>query len=104
VQKIVDETDWITITIGETSTYKVNQNDLPYTIKADYRTGSKFKHNIYGEGIVVNTSNGKSGKGDLNGKLDWVEVKFDKGYVSKGKYYDTRKITNVFTSSSMGIS
>jgi hypothetical protein len=77
--------------------FKIDPETLSYTPKTDYRKGSKFSHKTYGEGIVVNTSSGSKGTGNPQGKLDWVEVKFEKPYLKAGKLLDTRIINNVHT-------
>ena len=50
-----------------------------------------------GKGKIVNTSNGAAGKGDANGKLDWVEVDFGKPFLSGGKLQTVRRIPNIYT-------
>jgi hypothetical protein len=79
---------------------KLTVDELPYTIRTDYRKGATFTHNDYGTGTIITTSNGNSGKGDLLGKLDWVEVDFGKPYVSKGELKKTRIINNIYTTAS----
>ena len=81
----------------EVSNKKVSKEDLPYKVKSDYRTGSKFIHNDYGTGTVVTTSVGTKGDPGISGVLDWIEVDFGKPFVSGGKLQKTRKIPNVYT-------
>jgi hypothetical protein len=78
----------------------LSAEDLPYTVRTDYRKGASFTHNKYGTGTIVTTSNGNSGKGDLSGKLEWVEVDFGKPYVSGGELKKTRIINNIYTTAS----
>jgi hypothetical protein len=77
---------------------------LPYSLKTDYRKGSNFEHNEYGKGTVVTTSAGSGGKGDSQGRLDWIEVDFGKPYLSKGEFKKTRIIPKVYTSISPSLS
>tara|TARA_B110000503_G_C7131333_1_gene406933 strand:- start:345 stop:1106 length:762 start_codon:yes stop_codon:yes gene_type:complete len=76
---------------------KLSQEQLPYTIRTDYRKGADFEHEKYGKGKIVNTSAGAAGKGDANGKLDWVETDFGKEFVSNGKVQTVRRIPNIYT-------
>jgi hypothetical protein len=76
---------------------KLSIENEPYTIRTDYRKGADFEHEKYGKGKIVNTSNGTSGKGDANGKLDWVEVDFGKPFLSGGKLQTVRRIPNIYT-------
>jgi hypothetical protein len=81
----------------------IDPSTLPYSIRTDYRKGANFEHDDYGKGVIVNTSTGAGGKGDSQGKLDWVEVDFGKPYVSKGDLKKTRIIPNIYTSVSPSI-
>lgn len=76
---------------------RISQEYLPYVIRTDYRKGAEFEHEKYGKGKIVNTSTGVGGKGDANGKLDWVEVDFGKPFVSGGKLQTVRRIPNIYT-------
>jgi len=78
----------------------LSAEDLPYTVRTDYRKGASFTHNKYGTGTIVTTSAGNSGKGDLSGKLEWVEVDFGKPYVFGGELKKTRIINNIYTTAS----
>jgi hypothetical protein len=76
---------------------KSSPENEPYTVRTDYRKGADFEHEKYGKGKIVNTSNGAAGKGDANGKLDWVEVDFGKEFLSGGKLQTVRRIPNIYT-------
>ena len=77
---------------------RLSQEQLPYVIRTDYRKGADFEHEKHGKGTIVNTSTGASGRGDANGKLDWVEVDFGKLFVSGGgKPQTVRRIPNIYT-------
>lgn len=73
------------------------EDTVDYIVRTDYRKGADFVHKIYGKGTIVTTSTGVGGKGDTNGKLDWVDVDFGKPYVSKGQLQTVRRINPVFT-------
>jgi hypothetical protein len=73
------------------------EDSVEYEVKTDYRKGGKFIHQKHGIGTVVNTSTGTSGKGDTNGKLDWVDVDFNKPYLKGGVFTSIRRISPVFT-------
>jgi hypothetical protein len=73
------------------------ENTVDYVVRTDYRKGADFVHETYGKGTIVTTSTGAGGKGDTNGKLDWVDVDFGKPYVSKGQLQTVRRIGPVFT-------
>lgn len=81
---------------------KEKENQLPsiqnleYIPRTDYRKNVIFKHQKYGEGTVLNTSNGVGGKGDMNGKLEWIDVDFKKPYLKDGKLTTVRRIVNVY--------
>lgn len=79
---------------------KLSADELPYIIRTDYRKGATFTHKDYGTGTIITTSNGNSGKGDLSGKLEWVEVDFGKPYALKGELKKTRIINNIYTTAS----
>lgn len=81
----------------------INIKDLPYKLRTDYRKGEKFEHNTYGKGIIINTSSGVGGKGDSRGRLDWIEVKFEKPYVSGGQLKQTRILNNIYTLTSSNL-
>lgn len=76
---------------------KPSQEQVPYIVRTDYRKGADFEHEKFGKGKIVNTSTGTGGKGDANGKLDWVDVDFGKPFVSGGKLQTVRRIPNVYT-------
>jgi hypothetical protein len=78
----------------------LSAEDLPYTIRTDYRKGASFTHNKYGTGTIIATSTGNSGKGDQLGRLEWVEVDFGKPYVTGGEFKTTRIINNIYTTTS----
>lgn len=71
--------------------------ELDYKPRTDYRKGAKFVHDKFGEGIIVNTSNGTGGKGDANGRLDWVDVDFGKKFLKGGILTSVRRINNIHT-------
>ena len=73
------------------------ENTVDYVVRTDYRKGADFVHKIYGKGTIVTTSTGAGGKGDTNGKLDWVDIDFGKPYVSKGQLQTIRRVSPVFT-------
>jgi hypothetical protein len=73
------------------------EDSVDYTVRTDYRKGAEFNHKTYGKGTIVTTSTGVGGKGDTNGRLDWVDVDFGKPYVSKGQLQTVRRINPVFT-------
>lgn len=78
---------------------KITKASLPYTVKTDYRvsTGTpNFTHRMYGAGKIVDTSSGKSGKADQQGKLEWIDVDFGKPYLFKGKIKTIRRIDNIY--------
>ena len=77
---------------------KIKEEDLPYKVRTDYRTGANFEHKVYGTGKIVTTSSGNRGIADSRGMLDWVEVDFGKPYISGGKMLKTRKIPNIYSS------
>ena len=73
------------------------EDTVDYTVRTDYRKGADFVHKTYGKGTIVTTSTGVGGKGDTNGKLDWVDVDFGKPYVKGGQLQTVRRISPVFT-------
>jgi hypothetical protein len=73
------------------------EDSVEYTVRTDYRKGAPFTHKKHGDGTIVNTSTGTSGKGDMGGRLDWVDVDFKKMYVSKGVPTTIRRISPVYT-------
>jgi hypothetical protein len=76
---------------------KIDERDLPYKVKTDYRVGSKFTHNNLGIGTITNTSSGTKGTANSKGMLDWIEIDFGKPYVSNGKLTTLRRINNIYT-------
>ena len=93
------------ISLDEPSSKKelIDPSTLPYFLRTDYRKGANFEHDDYGKGVIINTSAGASGKGDSQGRLDWVEVDFGKPYLSKGEFKKTRIIPKIYTSISPSI-
>lgn len=79
------------------STATVGKEDVPYTVRTDYRKGADFEHNQYGKGKVVTTSAGVKGDPGASGVLDWVDVDFGKPYVKSGQLTTVRRIPNVYT-------
>jgi hypothetical protein len=75
---------------------EINQQDLPYKIRTDYRKDAKFTHNQYGTGTIVNTSVGVKGDPGGRGKLDWVDVDFGKPFLKGGKFTSIRRIEPVY--------
>jgi len=82
---------------SETPKETPKEESVDYTVRTDYRKGAPFSHKQHGEGTIVNTSTGTGGKGDTNGKLDWVDVDFKKMFVSKGVPTTIRRISPVYT-------
>jgi hypothetical protein len=82
---------------SETPKETPKEESVDYTVRTDYRKGAAFTHKQHGEGTIVNTSAGVGGKGDTNGKLDWVDVDFKKMYVFKGVPTTIRRISPVYT-------
>lgn len=83
---------------GKTTTKEIPTEDsVDYTVRTDYRKGANFNHNKWNDGIIVNTSNGVGGKGDANGKLDWVDVDFGTMFVKGGVPTSIRRISPVYT-------
>ena len=78
---------------------KISKEDLPYTVRTDYRIGANFDHKDYGTGKIVATSTGNAGKADQRGMLAWVDVDFGKLYLSGGKLTKIRRINNVYAKS-----
>jgi hypothetical protein len=103
----------VEVLIAPSNEFKINLDDLmaqkekplipdessvDYEVRTDYRKGSNFVHNIHGKGKVMDASNG--GFGDPRGKVDWLEVKFDKDVkpiLRSGKLSSTRRISPVYT-------
>lgn len=75
----------------------ISPEELPYTLRTDYRVGANLEHDQYGTGKIVGTSAGSSGRGDSRGVLDWVDVDFGKTYVSGGVAKTVRRIPNIYT-------
>ena len=88
---------------NDTKIELINPNDLLYKLKTDYRKGGDFEHSQYGKGVITDTSAGSGGKGDSKGYLDWVDVDFKKPYVKNGKFFTTRRISNIYTKVSPNI-
>ncbi len=83
---------------GKVTTKEIPTEDLVgYTVRTDYRKGANFTHEKYGEGTIVTTSAGSGGKGDTNGKLDWVDVDFKTPFVKGGVLTTIRRIAPVYT-------
>jgi hypothetical protein len=76
---------------------KIDEKDLPYKVKTDYRVGSKFTHKDFGTGTIVNTSSGTKGTANPKGMLDWIEVDFGKPYVFNKKLMTSRRINDIYT-------
>jgi len=76
-----------------------SKDSVEYKVNMAYRKGTSFNHKTYGEGIVVNTSNGTAGMGDARGKLDWVDVDFknSKPVLKGGKLTTIKRISPVYT-------
>lgn len=74
---------------------EVEEQDLPYKVRTDYRKGAVLDHEKYGKQKIVNTSNGVRGQPNQSGKLDWVEIE-SPPYVKSGKLMKTRKIPNIY--------
>ncbi len=77
---------------------KLDPTTLPYKLRTDYRKGADFEHKQYGRGTIVNTSAGSGGKGDSRGRVDWIEVKYDRPYLSGGQLKNTRRFEKIYTS------
>jgi hypothetical protein len=75
---------------------KISKESLPYTIRTDYRKGAYFTHEKYGKGIIVNTSAGVKGQPNTQGKLDWVEVAFERPILKSGVLHKTLKFPNIY--------
>ena len=52
---------------------------------------------FYHPSTIATTSNGSSGKGDTNGRLDWVDVDFKKPFLKGGVLTTIRRIAPVYT-------
>ena len=78
----------------------VNPDELPYKIKTSYRPGSNFTHDKFGVGTIVAaaSSGTRSGEPDSRGMVDWIEVKYDRPYLSGGQLKNTRKFEKIYTS------
>lgn len=76
---------------------KVSEEEVNYEPRTDYRKDALFKSKEYGLGTIVNTSNGVKGTGDMNGKLDWIDVDFKKPYLKQGKLTSIRRIGPIYT-------
>ena len=78
---------------------KIDPLTLPYKLKTTYRPGSSFTHEKFGTGKITAASSGgsRSGDPDSRGIVDWVEVDFDKPYVSGGKLLKTRKLERIYS-------
>jgi hypothetical protein len=73
------------------------EDSVDYTVRTDYRKGASFTHKKYGEGTVATTSAGSGGKGDTNGRLDWVDVDFRIPFLKGGVLTTIRRIAPVYT-------
>jgi hypothetical protein len=73
------------------------EDSVDYTVRTDYRKGAGFTHKQYGEGTIATTSAGSGGKGDTNGRLDWVDVDFKKPFLKGGVLTTIRRIAPVYT-------
>lgn len=76
---------------------EVDERELPYETRTTYRKGQNFIHDEYGTGKIVNTSTGSHGEPNERGFLQWIDVDFDKPYVSGGKLKTVRRIKNVYS-------
>jgi hypothetical protein len=81
----------------------IDKESLPYKVRADYRIGANFTHNIYGTGKIVATSSGSGGKADSRGMLAWIKVDFGKPFLSKGKLETVREFSNIYAESYFNI-
>jgi len=70
-------------------------NELPYKIKTLYRPGTKFTHDKFGTGTIISAAS--YGQPDSRGMVDWIEVKYDRPYLTGGKLKDTRRFENLYT-------
>jgi len=77
-------------------------NELPYKVKTSYRPGTKFTHNKFGTGTITAASS--YGNPDSGGMVDWIEVKYDRPYVTGGQLKDTRRFEKLYTLISPSIS
>jgi hypothetical protein len=79
----------------------INPATLPYRVRASYKPGSEFIHDDYGTGKVVaaSVSGKRAGEPDYNGVVEWVEVDFNRPYLSGGVFKRTRVINRVLTTS-----
>lgn len=73
-----------------------DKEELDYEPRTDYRKDAIFKHKKYGAGKIVNTSNGTKGTGDMNGRLDWVDVEVAP-YMKGGKFEKIRRFERIYT-------
>jgi len=74
----------------------VQEKELPYRVRTDYRQGANLVHDEYGTGKIVNTSSGVKGQPNQQGKLDWVDVDFGKPFLKGGKMQTVRRVSNVY--------
>ena len=70
-------------------------NELPYKVKTIYRPGTNFTHNKFGTGTITAASS--YGNPDSRGIVDWIEVKYDRPYLSGGQLKDTRRFEKLYT-------
>jgi len=78
---------------------EVTKEELPYRVRTDYRKGGTLVHDVFGHGIITNTSTGASGQPNSEGMLSWVDVDFHKPFVKSGKLEKYRRLTNIYTNS-----
>lgn len=74
----------------------VEEKDLPYKVRTDYRQGANFTHKDFGTGIIVTTSSGVKGQPNQQGKLNWVDVDFGKPFLKGGKLEKYRRFPNIY--------
>ena len=84
---------------------KTEAGKLEYEPAADYRKGNTFSYTDKETGKqytgkIVTTSAGTGGKGDGNGKVEWVEVQLDKPFVKGGELIKTKRFYNILTDKS----
>ena len=79
---------------------KASEELIPYKIRTDYRVGANFTHDKYGTGIIVAAAS--AGRGGSAGKVDWIDVKYDKPFLKGGKLENVRRFENIFTKAYFG--
>lgn len=70
-------------------------DELPYKIRTTYRPGTNFIHDKFGTGTITAASS--YGNPDSRGMVDWIEVKYDRPYLSGGQLKDTRRFEKLYT-------